>query len=110
MSAAQVDPLQPRVLGSARDPAALGDRAAVDLLQVAGEIDRGGIGDGGPDRERVDRRLRSLEVGDPIEVKASRYDDLHMLMPSLVEPGADLLDQVGGDPAAFRRSVEPHPP
>ncbi len=35
------EPLQPRVLGPAGDPAALGDRFAVDLLQVAGEVDAG---------------------------------------------------------------------
>ena len=36
----QVDRLQPRRVGQARDPAALGDRLPVDLLDVAGEVDR----------------------------------------------------------------------
>ncbi len=38
----QLHPLQPRVVRDVRDAAALGDRLAVDLFQVAGEIDRRG--------------------------------------------------------------------
>ena len=37
--AVQVDPLESGVVGPARDATALGDRQAVELLEVAGEVD-----------------------------------------------------------------------
>ena len=62
----QVDRLQARRIGEPGDPAALGDRLAVDLLDVAGEVDRGGAADVRPDGVRVDRRAGLLEVADPV--------------------------------------------
>ena len=49
----------------------------------------------------------SLKYADPLRVQAARDDDLDVLEARLVEPGPDLVDEVGGDPAALRRRVEP---
>src|SRR3972149_11862298 len=45
----QVDPTQSRTVRATRDSAALGDRPAVDLLEVPGEIDRRRAADVRPD-------------------------------------------------------------
>ena len=58
----EVDRLEPRRFGQPGDPAALGDRPAVDLLDVAGEVDRRRAADVRPDGVRVDRRAGLLEV------------------------------------------------
>ena len=71
----QVDRLEPRALGEAGDAAALGDRRAVDHLDVAGEVDRRGAADVRADRVGVDRRAAVLEVRDPLGVQAARHDD-----------------------------------
>src|SRR6185503_2219393 len=72
----EVDATEPRRVGQARDPAALRDRLAVDLLDVAGEVDRRGAADVRPDGVRVDGRGSVLEVLDPLRVQAARDDDL----------------------------------
>ncbi len=46
----QVDGLEARRVRQARDAAALGDRAPIDLLDVAGEVDRRRAADVRPDR------------------------------------------------------------
>ena len=59
-----------------------------------------------PDRVRVDRRPGLLEVRDPVRLQPARDHDLDVREARLVEPGADLLDEVHGHPAALRRGVE----
>src|SRR5205809_1005973 len=106
----QLNPLETLVLGSPGDAATLRDRPSLDLLQISREVDWAGVADRGAHRERVDGRCRLLEIGDALEVDASRNHDAHVLVPSEIEASADLLDQVGGDPSALGRRVEAHPP
>src|SRR4029077_3649939 len=94
----QVDRAKAGAGRAARDPAALGDRATVDLLDVAGEIDRRGATDVGADRVRVDLRLGLLALRDAVRRQAARHDDLHVGEAFHVEAGTALLDEVGGHP------------
>src|SRR4051794_23271992 len=75
----QVDALQPRARRDTRDPASLRDRLAVDLLQVAGEVDGRRAADEAAHRERVDRCARVLEGANPVGREAARNDDLDVL-------------------------------
>src|SRR4051794_28821076 len=97
----EVDGLEPRRVGQAGDPATLRDRLAVDLLDVAGEIDRGGPADVRADRVGVDRRPGFLEVADPLRGETPRHGDADVVEVGLVEPGANLVDELGCDPAPF---------
>src|SRR5688572_31546472 len=90
----QVDRPQPRGVRDARDAAAFGDRASVDLLDVAGEVDRRGATDVGADGVRVDRRARLLEVPDAIRIEATGHHDPDVVVALLVESGAHLVHEV----------------
>ena len=59
------------------------------------------------DGVRVDRRAGLLEVADALRVEAAGHDDLDVLEALLVEPRADLVDEVGRDAAALGGRVEP---
>src|SRR5687768_13912684 len=106
----KVDSLQTGVLRAARDATALRDRATVDLLEVAGEVDGAGLADVAADGERVDRCAGVAKDTDAVDVDPAGDDDLHGRMPGLVEPRTDLLHELGRDAAAFRRSVQPDAP
>ena len=68
--------------------------AAVDLLDVAGEVDRRGAADVRADRVRVDRRAGVLEEADPLRGEPAGDDDLDVAEARLVEPRPDLADEV----------------
>src|SRR4029079_6047396 len=104
---AQVDTLEARVVHASGDAATLGNGSAVDLLQVAGEVNGAGVADGGADSEDVDRRTCLLEVADPLGVQAPGDHNAHMLVACLVQARADLLDEVGGHPATLGGGVKP---
>src|SRR5687768_11849412 len=108
--ALEVDSLQTGILGAARDAAALGDRATVDLLEVTGEVDGAGLADVASDGERVDRSAGVAKDTDALDVDPTRDDDPHRRMPRLVESRANLLHELRGDPSAFRRGVEADAP
>src|SRR5204862_5375352 len=57
----ELDSLEARRVGTARNATALRDRPAVDLLDVAGEVDRRGAADVRAHGVRVDRRAGLLE-------------------------------------------------
>src|SRR3954471_24567479 len=105
----EVDGLEPRRVGQARDPATLRDRLAVDLLDVAREIDRRRPADVRADRVGVDRRPGFLEVADPLRGETARDGDADVVEIGLIEPGANLVNQLGCDPSPFRWGVEPDP-
>src|SRR5665811_1638603 len=102
----QVHGLEPRAWRDARDPAPLRDRAAVDLLDVPREVDGTRPADVAPHGEVVSRGALLLEVSDAIRGEAARDDDDDVAVAGLVQPCPDLLDEVGGDPAALRRRVQ----
>src|SRR5690242_20478176 len=106
---AEIDRFEAGGLGDARDPAALGDRPAIDLLDVAREVDRRRAADVRADRVGIDRRALLPEVRDALRVQATGDHDLHVPVALLVEPGADLLHEVGGDAAALRGRIEADP-
>src|SRR5947208_714666 len=95
------DTCEPRVRGRARNPSSLGHRLARDLLDVGGERDRRRGADRHPDTIRMDGALRGFELADPARVQAPRDEDPDMSESGLVEPGADLFDQVDGDSPAL---------
>src|SRR5215212_753042 len=86
----QIDPSEPGRLGPAGDPATLRNRPAVDLLDIAGEVDRRRAADVGTNGEGVNRSAGIVEVADPLGVQAARDDDLHVTVAGLIEAGADL--------------------
>src|SRR5258706_16339844 len=97
---------QARAFGPAGDSAALGDRPSLDLLDVAGEIDRGRSADVRPHGERIDRGARLAKEPDSLRRQATRHDDPDVGVAGLVEPGTDLVDEVRRDAAALARRVE----
>src|SRR5262245_47255231 len=101
----EADRPEARRVGATGDAAALRDRAAVDLLDVAREVDRRGAADVRADRVRVDWRARLLEDRHAVRVQPARDDDLDVREARLVEAGADLADQVRRHAAALRRRV-----
>src|SRR2546421_12042166 len=89
----EFDPFQPGRVRGAGDPAGLGDGPAVDLLDVAGEVDRGGAADVRPHGERVDGRAGILEVADAVRVQPAGDHDLDVPVARLIEPRSNLVDQ-----------------
>src|SRR5687768_9750347 len=84
----EVERLQARAGGQPRDPAALGDRVAVDFLQIAREVDRLRAGDIGAYGEGVDRRAGVLEDANAIRVQSAADDDPDVREARLVKSGA----------------------
>ena len=70
--AVEGDALQPGAGGDAGDAAALGHRAAVDLVDVGGEVDWRGGGDGRADAEGGHGRARRDELPDAVGRHARR--------------------------------------
>src|SRR5258706_3700218 len=103
----EADSLEAGAVRAAWNAAALRDRATVDLLDVAGEVDRRGAADVRSDRVGIDRRLGIAEEPNALRVEAAGHDDLHVVVAGLVEAGPDLVDEIGRDPAPFARRVEP---
>src|SRR5579864_1498661 len=97
---------QARVWRGARNAPALGQRLAVDLLDVSGECDRLRGADRHADTVRMDRTFRGLELADSRGVETTRDEDADVVEAGQVESGADLLDQIDGDAAALARRVE----
>src|SRR5258706_7125004 len=103
----QADSLEAGAVRAAWNAAALRDRATVDLLDVAGEVDRRGAADVRADRVGIDRRLGIAEEPNALRVEAAGQDDLHVVVAGLVEAGPAPLARDGGDPAPFAPPVEP---
>src|SRR3954453_19252810 len=105
----EVDGLETRRGGQARDPATLRDRLAVDLLDVARENAPRPPAHGRADRVGVDRRPGFLEVADPLRGETARDGNADGGEIGLVERGANLGNQLAWDPSPFPRGVEPDP-
>src|SRR5205823_1420330 len=79
-----------------------------DFLDVRGERDRRRGTDRHADAIGMDGTLRSLELADSCRVQAARHEYPNMAVAGLVEPGADLLDEIDCHPATFTRRVQAH--
>ena len=103
----EVDRLEARRVGQAGDPAALGDRRpSISLMSPVKSIGVAPLmyeptayeSTGAP--ASLKYRIRS-------GLRPPETVILTWLEAGLVEPRADLVDELGGDPAALRRRVEP---
>src|SRR5581483_49852 len=103
-------PLESGAARATGEPSPLGDRPAIDLTKVAGEVDGAGTGDVAADAKAVDRRAALQETLDLVRVEPAADEDPDVPVAGQIQLGAQLDHQFGSDAAALGGRVHAHSP
>lgn len=88
-----------------RDPPPFGNRLAINLFDVSGEINRWGAGDGATDSKGIHWSTPSPKERDTGWINPAADYDPNVGKASLVEPGANFVHQFRGDSPSLSRGV-----